>query len=78
MTETGNEMRFLVCPLAAGLLTGEQRRGEAAPAGSRRTALGDPGTLDVEQGFRIPYPYWHQQRFNAPRMRYTVSGAGLE
>jgi aryl-alcohol dehydrogenase-like predicted oxidoreductase len=134
-------------PLAAGFLTGKQRRGEAAPAGSRRAALGDTGTLDAEQGFRIidvlgeiagdrgvsiaqvairwliqrpgvssviigarteeqlkdnlgaaewrltqdevarldrmsarplPYPYWHQQRFNAPRMRYTVSGAGLQ
>lgn len=134
-------------PLAAGFLTGKQRRGEAAPAGSRRAALGDTGTLDTEHGFRIvdvlgeiagdrgvsiaqvainwliqrpgvssviigarteeqlkdnlgaadwrltqdeaarldrvsarplPYPYWHQQKFNASRMRYTMSGAGLE
>jgi hypothetical protein len=121
--------------------------GEAPPAGSRRAALGDTGTLDAEQGFRVldvlgeiasdrgvsiaqaainwliqrpgvssviigartedqlkdnlgaadwrltedevtrldrvsarplPYPYWHQQKFNAPRMRYTLLGAGLE
>jgi aryl-alcohol dehydrogenase-like predicted oxidoreductase len=134
-------------PLAAGFLTGKQRRGEAAPAGSRRAVLGDTGTLDMEQGFRVvdilgeiadargvsiaqaainwliqrpgvssvivgarteeqlkdnlaaadwrltedevarldrvsarplPYPYWHQQKFNVPRMRYTLSGAGLE
>jgi aryl-alcohol dehydrogenase-like predicted oxidoreductase len=134
-------------PLAAGFLTGKQRRGEAPPAGSRRAALGDTGTLDAEQGFRVldvlgeiasdrgvsiaqaainwliqrpgvssviigartedqlkdnlgaadwrltedevtrldrvsarplPYPYWHQQKFNAPRMRYTLSGVGLE
>jgi aryl-alcohol dehydrogenase-like predicted oxidoreductase len=134
-------------PLAAGFLTGKQRRGEAPPAESRRAALGDTGTLDAEQGFRVldvlgeiasdrgvsiaqaainwliqrpgvssviigartedqlkdnlgaadwrltedevtrldrvsarplPYPYWHQQKFNALRMRYTLSGAGLE
>jgi hypothetical protein len=30
-------------------------------------------------GLRVPAlaPYWHQQKFNASRMRYTLSGAGL-
>lgn len=30
-------------------------------------------------GLRVPVlaPYWHQQKFNASRMRYTLSGAGL-
>lgn len=134
-------------PLAAGFLTGKQRRGETAPAGSRRAALGDTGTIDAEQGFRVldvlreiagergvsiaqvainwllqrpgvssvivgarneeqlkdnlgaaewqltadetarldqvsarplPYPYWHQQKFNSSRMRYTLSGRGQD
>jgi aryl-alcohol dehydrogenase-like predicted oxidoreductase len=134
-------------PLAAGFLSGRQRRGEATPAGSRRAALGDTGTIDAEQGFRIidtlaeiardrgvsvaqvainwliqrpgvssviigarteeqlldnlgaaqwqltedegarldrvsarplPYPYWHQHKFNASRMRYALSPADLE
>jgi aryl-alcohol dehydrogenase-like predicted oxidoreductase len=132
-------------PLAGGFLAGRQRRGDTPPSDSRRAALGDTGSMDLEQGFDIvdalqqiaserevsvaqvslnwvlrrpgvtsvligartiqqleenlgaaswalsehevatldrisarplPYPYWHQQRFNAPRMRYTLSGAG--
>ena len=132
-------------PLAGGFLAGRQRRGDTPPSDSRRAALGDTGTLDLEQGFNIidaleqiaterevsiaqvslnwvlrrpgvtsalvgartieqleenlgaaswtltddevgtldrvsarplPYPYWHQQRFNAPRMRYMLSATG--
>jgi aryl-alcohol dehydrogenase-like predicted oxidoreductase len=40
-------------PLAGGFLTGKQRRGEAPPAGSRRAANGDTGTMDPEQGFDV-------------------------
>jgi aryl-alcohol dehydrogenase-like predicted oxidoreductase len=40
-------------PLAGGFLTGKQRRGDAPPAGSRRAANGDTGTMDLEQGFDI-------------------------
>jgi aryl-alcohol dehydrogenase-like predicted oxidoreductase len=40
-------------PLAAGFLTGKQRRGEAPPAGTRRSVNGDTGTMDLEQGFDI-------------------------
>ena len=40
-------------PLAAGFLTGKQRRGEAPPAGSRRETTGDTGTMDAEQGFDV-------------------------
>jgi len=40
-------------PLAAGFLAGRQRRGDQVPEGSRRAALGDPGTIDYEHGFDI-------------------------
>ena len=33
-------------------------------------------TLDRVSARPLPYPYWHQQRFNAPRMRYMLSGTG--
>ncbi len=33
-------------------------------------------TLDRVSARPLPYPFWHQQRFNAPRMRYTLSGSG--
>ena len=32
--------------------------------------------LDRVSARPLPYPFWHQQRFNAPRMRYTLSGTG--
>jgi len=32
--------------------------------------------LDRASARPLLYPYWHQQRFNAPRMRYTLSGTG--
>ena len=32
-------------------------------------------TLDRVSARPLPYPYWHQQRFNTPRMRYMLSGA---
>ncbi|HET6503090.1 MAG TPA: aldo/keto reductase [Amycolatopsis sp.] len=134
-------------PLAGGFLAGKQRRGEGAPAGTRRAVSGDTGTMDLERGLDIvdelaviakdrgvsvaqvainwliarpgvssvivgarniaqlednlgaagwqltaeevdrldrvsaatlPYPFWHQQKFNGPRMRYTLSGSGQE
>ena len=40
-------------PLAGGFLAGRQRRGDTPPSDSRRAALGDTGTLDLEQGFNI-------------------------
>jgi aryl-alcohol dehydrogenase-like predicted oxidoreductase len=40
-------------PLAQGFLTGKQRRGQAVPETSRRAALGDPGTIDKDQGFDV-------------------------
>jgi aryl-alcohol dehydrogenase-like predicted oxidoreductase len=40
-------------PLAQGFLTGKQRRGESTPESSRRSTLGDPGTIDQEQGFDV-------------------------
>ena len=33
--------------------------------------------LDRVSARPLPYPYWHQQKFNASRMRYTLPGAGL-
>jgi aryl-alcohol dehydrogenase-like predicted oxidoreductase len=126
-------------PLAAGLLAGKQRRGEAVPEGTRRATLGDTGTVDYELAYSVidvigeiaarrevshaqvainwllqrpavssviigartleqlkdnlaaaawrldedeverlervsarplPYPYWHQNRMNGPRLRY--------
>ena len=33
-------------------------------------------TLDRVSARPLPYPYWHQQRFNTPRMRYMLSGTG--
>ena len=40
-------------PLAGGLLSGQQQRGERAPEGSRRAVLGDTGTVDYDQAFDI-------------------------
>jgi hypothetical protein len=31
-------------------------------------------TLDRVSAGPLPYPYWHQQRFNTPRMGYMLSG----
>lgn len=128
-------------PLAAGFLTGKQRRGERIPQGSRRASLGDTGTMDEQSAFDIldeladiadahgvsiaqvainwllrrrgistviigartvqqlednldsaswelsddevarlnevserplPYPYWHQHKRNASRLRYLL------
>ena len=126
-------------PLAAGLLTGKQRRGQVVPEGTRRARLGDTGTVDYDVAFAVidvlddiagrrgvslaqvainwllrrpavtsvivgartpaqlednlaaatwrlddeemarldavstrplPYPFWHQNRNNRPRLRY--------
>lgn len=40
-------------PLGAGFLTGKERRGQDMPANTRRAALGDPGTIDREQGYAV-------------------------
>ncbi len=40
-------------PLAAGFLTGKQRRGQPIPERTRRATLGTPGTIDPDQGFDI-------------------------
>lgn len=40
-------------PLAAGFLSGKERRGHNVPEGTRRAALGDTGTIDREQGYEI-------------------------
>jgi aryl-alcohol dehydrogenase-like predicted oxidoreductase len=34
--------------------------------------------LDRASFCRLPYPYWHQQKFNQPRMRYLASADGRE
>jgi aryl-alcohol dehydrogenase-like predicted oxidoreductase len=33
-------------------------------------------TLDSVSARPLPYPFWHQQGLNAPRMKYTISGSG--
>jgi len=33
-------------------------------------------TLDRVSARPLPYPYWHQQRFNSPRMRHMLSDTG--
>jgi aryl-alcohol dehydrogenase-like predicted oxidoreductase len=40
-------------PLAAGFLSGKFRRGQGDLEGTRRSAQGDPGTIDEEQGFDV-------------------------
>lgn len=40
-------------PLAAGFLSGKERRGQGVPEGTRRAALGDTGTIDREQGYDV-------------------------
>jgi aryl-alcohol dehydrogenase-like predicted oxidoreductase len=133
-------------PLSSGFLTGRQSRGEQPPAGTRRAANGETGSIEPDRAFDIvdvlkeiaverkvtvpqvalnwllrrpgvssviigarttdqlednlatvtwtlsdeevarldqvsarplPYPYFHQQKVNGPRMRYTISGSGL-
>lgn len=40
-------------PLAAGFLSGKERRGQGVPEGTRRATLGDTGTIDREQGYDV-------------------------
>jgi len=40
-------------PLAGGFLTGKFRRGQESPTGTRRSARGDPGTIDEQRGYAI-------------------------
>lgn len=40
-------------PLAAGFLTGKQRRGQDVPEGTRRAVVGNTGPMDLEHGFDI-------------------------
>ncbi len=40
-------------PLAFGLLSGKYRRGQPEPEGTRRTAWGEPGTIDEEQAYDV-------------------------
>lgn len=40
-------------PLAFGFLTGKYRRGQPEPEGTRRSQLGDVGTIDIEKGYDI-------------------------
>jgi aryl-alcohol dehydrogenase-like predicted oxidoreductase len=40
-------------PLAGGFLTGKYQPGQPDPPGTRRAAMGDPGTIDEERAHRI-------------------------
>lgn len=40
-------------PLAFGFLSGKYRRGQQEPEGTRRSKVGDVGTLDLEKGYDI-------------------------
>ena len=51
---------------------------ENLDAASWALADGEIARLDRVSARPLPYPYWHQQRFNAPRMRYTLSGTGQQ
>lgn len=45
-------------------------------AATWRLSDDEVASLNTVSARPLLYPYWHQQRFNAPRMRYTLSGAG--
>jgi aryl-alcohol dehydrogenase-like predicted oxidoreductase len=64
MTETDIGTQFLG---GSGLRVPVLALGTMTSGGTGRHASARP----------LPYPCWHQQKFNASRMRYTLSGAGL-
>ncbi|MGH3169508.1 MAG: aldo/keto reductase, partial [Trebonia sp.] len=65
-----------VSSVIIGARTEEQLKDNLGAAGWELTG-DEMARLDRVSARSLPYPYWHQQKFNASRMRYTVSGSGL-